>query len=41
MISLRNVEKGFQHGPTRTFVLRREGATWRIVHLHGSNVRRE
>ncbi len=23
MISLRNVEKAFQHGPTRTFVLRR------------------
>ena len=23
MISLRNVEKSFQHGPTQTFVLRR------------------
>ena len=23
MISLRNVEKAFQHGPTKTFVLRR------------------
>ena len=26
MISLRNVEKSFQHGPTRTFVLRRINA---------------
>ena len=23
MISLRNIEKSFQHGPTRTYVLRR------------------
>lgn len=23
----------------RTFVLRREGGRWRIVHLHGSNIR--
>ncbi|HEX7828935.1 MAG TPA: nuclear transport factor 2 family protein [Thermoanaerobaculia bacterium] len=25
----------------RTFVLKREGATWKIVHLHGSNVRKD
>jgi ketosteroid isomerase-like protein len=25
----------------RTFVLRRERGDWKIVHLHGSNVRRE
>jgi hypothetical protein len=23
----------------RTFVLRRDGGRWRIVHLHGSNIR--
>jgi len=23
----------------RTFVLRRRGGTWRIIHLHASNVR--
>jgi ketosteroid isomerase-like protein len=25
----------------RTFVLRREAGRWRIVHLHGSNIRKE
>jgi ketosteroid isomerase-like protein len=25
----------------RTFVLRREGRQWRIVHLHGSNTRKD
>lgn len=25
----------------RTFVLRREGGEWKIVHLHGSNIRKD